>query len=187
MTIAVIGQTRSGTSLTMQMLAAAGLKVPGQYPAFEDDRVWRGRGADRWWREFDAIKIVDPHNGETIYRRDLFSSVVVCRRRDYQAQADSTIKMLGHGMGLPPLSRATVRRDIARQDRFYRKAAQGPGAMCLFFEDTLARPLEAARTLARHVCRRDSADDMAALVVERDPGCYPGFLEVLLAMREETP
>lgn len=61
--IIVTGQPRTGTSLAMQILAAAGIPITGgEYPAYEDGRVTLLPGCAEWLQDIGgtALKIIDP-------------------------------------------------------------------------------------------------------------------------------
>ena len=70
MIVLVCGLARCGTSLTMQMLQAGGMRCAGRAPAFEDFRAFAGGYSDSWMREQagGAVKVLDP---QLISRRQL--------------------------------------------------------------------------------------------------------------------
>lgn len=173
--IAVLGQCRSGTSMTMQMLAAAGLVLPGQYPAFEDDRAMAAAGWDEWWDGYDAVKFVDPHDAATWFTPERFPKQIYCRRRNTREQGKSLNKF-GRLMGAPSVPPRLYERQIKQWAFWYEHL---PNALELVFEDTLRDPVKAATKLVAFIGRGD-VETVAAVVRSRDPRCYDGMLELEL-------
>lgn len=177
-TIAVIGQTRSGTSMVAQMLAAAGLKVAGPSPSYEDDRSWGHSGDAGWWDEFDAVKFVDPHSGETWFTEARFPRRIVIVRRDADAQAHSFNKLMKVcGVRESPIK--LIRKSIRKIRPWYDARGRTDGALKLVFEDVLADPVAAGQRIVEFLGQGDP-EKVAAVVVSRGPGCYPGMLELAL-------
>lgn len=181
-TIAVIGQCRTGTSMTMQMLVAAGLVVAGEAPGHEDDRVFGG-GEDGWWSEYDAIKFVDPHTGKSWFNTVRFPRVIVCRRRNTREQAKSISKFTQDfvGMYVPPKG---YLGQIIGAKRWY-NSLKSASMLHLVFEDTITNPSLAAQRIVDFVGCGD-VDTVASVVVDRGPSCYKGMLEKRLVEKTLT-
>jgi hypothetical protein len=182
--IIVSGFGRCGSSLVMQMLHAGGIAVTGQWPSFEhpagaiEGPLLSGKAAAAAQLEGHAIKVLDPHLGRL--PRGFDYRVIWCSR-DFGQQAKSQIKLLRLWMGI-----AATREDCRRFERSYR--ADFPKAMAALraagvteilqvqFEDTLAKPLDVARSLAAF-CElpHDAIEKMAAGVRARDAACAPGM------------
>jgi hypothetical protein len=188
--LAVTGFPRSGTTLTMRMLYVAGVPVMASSKISFEHEALEGfpRLPMSWWEECQggAVKILEPHRHALPLEADF--DFVWCRRDPLQ-QGKSQLKLLGQWMGL------------ARQPGDLMRMAQGnlrdtpliqaglqehwPNAkfMVLFFEQTLAQPRETAKQLC-HWAGLEPTEArvalMAAQVLPRGPGCYPGMLEDLL-------
>ena len=176
--ILVIGQPRTGTSLAMQMLAAAGINCLGVAPAYEDDRAlmlpvdFSGLG------DADALKIVW-HSPVRIPANAC--CIVTTRKRD--DQIDSEWKFTN--------AMILDRYPVPAMDRGYRNRARHMHRTCeseianavcrrdhmsLRFDDVLAKPMTAAERIIALIGQGDPST-VAAVVVDRDPGNYPGFME----------
>ena len=176
--ILIIGQPRTGTSLAMQMLAAAGINCLGVAPAYEDDRAlmvpidFSGLG------DADALKVVwhspvrVPANARCI---------VTTRKRDDQIASEwkFTNAFILDCYPVPTMERGY--RNRARH--MHRKCeSEIANAVCrrdhisLRFDEVLAKPMAAAQRIAAFIGQGDETN-MAAVVVDRDPGNYPGFME----------
>jgi hypothetical protein len=176
--VLVLGQTRSGTSLLMQMLARGGVSCIGQYPAFED----RGIFTEKFLRSMGrhAVKLIDPWNYTL---PDELRGVVLCTRRNTAEQAKSYVKF-GRALGLPlDASQAAEWEQsfIARQPELELLAAHHAidGPLVLDFETVLKRPLESAMAIAERIPGFMPLAAKAA-VIARSPQCYPGLLELRL-------
>lgn len=179
--VAIIGQTRSGTSMTAQMVAAAGFSVAGSFPDFEHEKSPFPPDETGWWREFDAVKIVDPHTGRTLFNEELFPRRIVVVRRDVQAQAESFNKFMAwSGVRQSPVKQ--IRRSIKRIRPYYLRRARPSNVLGLYFEDMLADPEFAAEAIVRYLGGGD-IEAAASAVLPRSPDCYPGMLEETLLRR----
>lgn len=184
--IGVCGFGRCGSSLVMQMLAAAGVPVTGDavYPGFEDERVLAllTGGPRRWITEARgaAIKFLDPQR----YRLPAGPRYkFIWMKRDEREQAKSQIKFM------EAMFPGSVRTDRpARLLLAASYAADKPRALArlaevssdppltIAFEDLIRSPRATADTLAAYIGGLD-ADKMAACVLPRNPKCYPGLME----------
>lgn len=193
--IFVIGQIRSGTSLHMQMLHAAGVECFGEYPAFEPPETVPGFK----WRDIleiarpgMAIKLVDYHMSSKI-PEGLRARIIVTRRRSYIEQAKSSYKLLdavnfgGSLVQGPPTQSQlkTIAKSFRKANRQYysnmRQWAPDSQVLHVSFEHTIRQPAESARRIARFVGADDAAAErMAACVKPRGVECYDGLLEAEL-------
>lgn len=182
-TILVAGLGRCGSSLVMQMLAAGGVTVTGEYPAFEDERVNLPEASELWigeWRG-KGVKILDPHHASSL---PSMSARIIWVIRNGRQQALSVSKFWHLMAGLPRADRRQLRALEAnlRRDRgtcvgiFLQK---GFPVLPLRFEDLLAAPLSAAKQIVAFIGAGD-APAMADVVRPRGPECYQGLLEVEL-------
>jgi hypothetical protein len=90
--IVVCGLGRCGSSLTMQMLNAGGIKCNGEYPTFEHDKGSLG-GNDPYWlltQNGKATKILLPH----LYEFKAGDYQFIWVDRDPFEQAKSTFKFM---------------------------------------------------------------------------------------------
>ncbi len=172
----VAGITRSGLSLTMQMLYAGGYPCEGEPPAFEEHVM----GDIPWEKCKDrAVKLVDAH-------LDLPPDGpydVLRLRRNPQEQARSYIKFsAAFGVPAVPISKlvGSMRRDYVAIDKW----ASQHRTLMLEFEDLITDPGGSALMLREWTGRPLRVDRMAACVVKRRPECYPGLLELSLIEKE---
>lgn len=176
-TVIVAGITRSGLSLTMQMLHAGGYPCVGHPPAFEEYPV-----GEIPWPEVrgKAVKVVDTH----LHLPPPGRYFVIRLLRDLREQARSLNKWTSAMFRLPPapISRivASLRRDYATIDEW---CFQQEKCLELRFEDILARPARAALDLCDFLGWDLDPARMREVVVTRPPECYGGLLEAELIRR----
>jgi hypothetical protein len=178
-TIIVSGMARCGTSLTMQMLHACGLRCAGEYPAYEpqETNTLHGPICPAWLSQFDVVKVIDPHRA-TFPR--IAGSVIWLDRNPAQ-QAKSQVKMIRMlcGLNVPNSSCLAMEKSL-RSDRA--KALHsfiGMPVLHLSFEDAIDRPAYFARQIV-DFCEGHhalNAETMAGCVVPRlaGPKCEPGM------------
>lgn len=179
----VTGFPRSGTSLTMQMLAAAGVKtIPAEGPAYEDDRATTQSGLKELCAEANgcAIKVLDMHrNPPPIGPNYAFLWCV----RDPKEQAKSLMKFLQATMPecrLAPNSEKKFAISFVTDTKKLEKVINQRGGFIIYvpFEVTILTPERTAQKLATLFNLSDSAiQKMASVVLVRSPKCYPGMLE----------
>lgn len=188
-TVIVSGLTRCGSSLTMQMLHAGGMPIscaPGneavsgehdsQTEALKILALGQAGGM--------AIKCLDPHrflippNGNYIF--------LWCHR-DFKEQAKSICKF-SKALGIPINRNAlkVIEKSLLpdTKDCLVKLKKLGPVHKFLF-EDTIIDPMIASTAIAfilKDVITLDVAK-MAAVVIDRNTGCYDGFLETALIER----
>lgn len=169
--IAVAGLARCGTSLTMQMLAAAGIRTVGEWPAFEADGHHAGAGV--------AVKWLDPHRTPQPFRR----GVVIWLDRDPIQQAKSQAKLLRELMGMDADWRPFV-RSLGRERILARRAIEPFRKLDLTFERLVLEPHYSAFKIATFLGRAGllldgatmpTVSKMAHCVRERPSGtsCAP--------------
>ena len=186
----VCGFGRCGTSLLMQMLAAGGMAVHGEYPAYEDPAARGGNSALFDTLPGKAIKLLDEpalHSLSGCYLYDF-----VWLDRNEREQAFSACKLLAAaGHPLPRGAAKVLTRSYWRSRPgllAHLRALLGSRLLRLRFEDVLAEPLRAAETLI-HFLGQPQLDryEMVEQVRPRSPKCYPGLLELSLLDRAAPP
>lgn len=179
---------RSGSSLVMQMLHAAGMATTGEPPAFEHEAA-NIVGFDAGWiarQHGRAVKILDPHRPQCALEPGDYRAIWI--DRDPREQTKSHAKFVRTFFGLD-IDRAQRQRHTAslRQDRKPALAtlrAAGP-VLTLRFEAIINDPAWAARQIARF-CDLLAIDDMAAVVRKRPTGALPDMSLELELLRETT-
>lgn len=186
-TILVAGLGRCGSSLVMQMLAAAGVPAVGTYPDFEDAVVMRLPELEAQ-RDFAArcrgraVKLLVPHlHAPPI---GLEYRVIFLSRHPVE-QAKSMLKLIGasNNRAARRAMELSVRRDTARARNAL--ALMGDGkALCLTFENIIHDPLCAAMAIDRYLrAPGGPALDTRAMeecVRHRPATCLPFMLETEL-------
>ncbi len=183
--IIVSGFGRCGTSLVMQMLAAAGISCCGKYPAFEDDFVMRG-AASAVWQDY-----VGPRAVKVIYPAALLPDAALPARgiwldRDCREQARSQVKFIGVNHVIAN-KRAAVRAFSRRLLADRPGALRALGKTCaigyrvLSFEDIILDSRGAAAKIAAWVgLPGEAVPAMSEVVRFRSPRCYNGLMEIEL-------
>ena len=170
--IIVTGITRSGLSLTMQMLNAGGYKCEGEYPAFEKYQL----GEVPWLECKDsAVKLVDAN----LQLPPLGEYNVIRLRRNLEQQAKSLIKFsiaLGILVTSPPISILikSFKRDYKIIDEWGEKQNS---FMYLDFEDLINNSHKASLSMQKFVGKKLDIEAMVSCVIERETNCYPTMLE----------
>ncbi|OOG61408.1 hypothetical protein B0E46_15630 [Rhodanobacter sp. B04] len=173
--VVVAGLGRCGTSLTMQMLHAAGFPCVGEAPAFEDAAT-QHRVEPAWFSEQagKAVKILDPQR-VGIPRSAL--TAVIWLDRDPEQQAKSQCKfveMLGYGFNNRSAQRRCMKQ-LALDRATARGTFAGRNTLDLRFEDLIVSPGTAAARIAMFLEPWKSLDvaTMKAVVRKRDVKCAP--------------
>jgi len=187
----VSGFGRCGSTLVMQMLAAGGMPMSGEYPAFEDDAgglLLTDSLTLAVMQKLDgkAVKFLDPHRG-TIPRGPDYR-VIWCSR-DYHEQALSQAKFSEMMLGIRF-------DDIDRLEQSYRDdklaaiksliACGVSGILDLRFENVLADPRGAAAEIAGYCGPGLDVSLMAAVARPRSPLCAPDMAIELSLMTGGT-
>lgn len=181
--IVVCGFPRSGTSLTMQMLHAAGVRCSGEWPAFESDEC--NVSHKMVPRDFvlsmdgGAIKVLDPQH---IALPAGIRYTFIFMRRNRDQQAVSFIKFL-KSAGWPvrdsKCDRAKLAESIAEDEKKAERilrSHEGHDWFTLRFEDLIDRTEETLGNLAAKL-RLDPLA-MRGCVVPRGSKCLPQMLEI---------
>lgn len=191
----VSGLARCGTSLTMQMLSAAGIPCAGEFPDFEvDDTNHRDISpAFMAAHRGHAVKWLDPYLAPPA--RDIFF-ITLWLDRDPVEQARSQAKFVHLMMGVPHPGRHVLRRWASglRRDRATALGFIGIFGwpkMMLDFESLLGKPRESAGRIASWLepwFGGLDVDRMTAAVRPRGSRCEPGLAieAALVAQRAET-
>jgi hypothetical protein len=189
--IAVAGLARCGTTLTMNMLHAAGIPCIGCAPAFEVAEINHRAVSRDFLNRYPghAFKHLDPHLAPLPRELPL---LVIWLDRDPKEQAKSQAKFVTVLMGLPTPTRAHIRRmaqGLKRERPVALAQYNGCPRLVLQFEEVLKEPRTAALQIAaflRAYWGLLDIDRMAAQVRSRTPECQPG-LDIELAMLEGHP
>lgn len=176
-TIIVSGFGRCGSSLTMQMLARAGVRCAGRAPAYEDDRTgpaWDAAVFDDY--RGGAVKLLDPHRPWVDVPRGNYRCIWL--DRDREEQAKSQAKLLETAMGLVVSKsdrnrlEGSLRIDRPKALGYLRR--RGP-ILELSFERLLVQPHDCAAAIARHVGQALDVEAMASVRIARHPACLEGM------------
>ncbi len=173
----VSGVPRSGTSLMMQMLEAAGVEplADRHRPAdesnpkgyYELEAVKRSKVDTRWVEDAEgrAVKVIHALLGEL--PRDRHYRVIFMQR-DLDEVIDSQDRMLERlGEAPPPLPRERVRAVFEKQVAEALRLLEGEpcfDAIVIEHAQLIAQPIESARRIAAFIGRSDVAGAMAACV-----------------------
>lgn len=184
----VAGLGRSGSSLVMQMLAAAGHPIYGpdqaRAPAYEHPNAMTLPARHDWLADAEgrAVKVLDPqrHRLPAQYRY----RVIWCAR-DPGEQAKSQLKFLAAMFGAPVGGRQERRgmasSNLRDKHRAWEAISLLPHApmIAVRFEDLIGDPLTSARLIAEFVgIPPEAVPKMAACVRPRSPRCYDGMMEI---------
>lgn len=172
-TIIVAGCTRSGLTMTMQVLSAGGYPCFGTYPAFEDYAIG--------YIDFEkvkgkAIKLVDSHL-QFPPTGDYF---VIRLRRDSMQQAKSMIKFMKFGANLPVSNKHIpdilkgLKRDYEEIDAW---ANRQSGMITIDFEDLILHPATTINKISEAINFPLSKEAFDA-VFKRTTDCYEGMMEL---------
>lgn len=186
----IAGLGRCGSSLIMQMLAAAGLRVPGEYPTHEHDADLLSD--PKWLEQFDAVKWLGPgYMPAPPKPPQPFTYRVLWLDRDPKAQSKSRAKFLRAEGTLKPGQTHSFERKLraklhVEREESLRVVREYADPLVISFESLLSPEVHAGRTVSRWA-KRDEAmpsdvDAMDACIRPRSPDCLPGFLESELAM-----
>jgi hypothetical protein len=152
----VCGFGRCGTSLVMQMLAAAEIPTTGRYPAFEAEQT-NPIGFDGEWlaqQAGKAVKVLDPHRPEIKFVRGPAYRVILLERNRRQ-QALSQLKLMRVMFGALP--NVPMECAITATERSYKRdrprvinklGTLTQEVLRLDFEDLIKHPLFSAAVIA---------------------------------------
>lgn len=170
--IIVSGLARCGTSLTMQMLHACGIRCAGEPPAFEPEETngLSGPIPANWLMQFEAVKIIDPHRAQ--FPR--VNALILWLDRDPSQQALSQLKMLRllSGLRIPAGASGKMAKSL-KEDRpvALNQFGEMP-RLFLRFEDAIRSPYRFAAQICKFVSPHFSLNPevMAACVMPRKCG-----------------
>lgn len=185
--IIVAGLGRCGSSLVMQMLAAAGVPTIGTYPDFEDDLNMQLPDLEAQ-REMaqrapgHAMKLIDPHLHAPPVGYD-YRTIFLTRHPVEQAK--SMLKLVGERNNRN--ARRAMEVSVRRDTGIARDAVTRIGSGQFYnmpFEHLIHDPMGSADSIARYLHRyRDEPLDVEAMArcVRRRPAtCLPYLLEMEL-------
>lgn len=184
--IVVLGQGRTGTSVTMQMLNAAGLNCLGGWPAFEADGFVMPPFDLESLRQRTAVKIL--YMGKTFTLPKAAQVIITIRDTDACIRSDRKFRQAMFGQ-LP--GDLWPHEPISETERLlwhqYQAAVMAIGGrrrhLILPFEGTIEKPEHAAQVVSDFIGMGEPAR-MASVVRERTADCYPGLLEAELLVAE---
>lgn len=188
--IVVAGLGRCGSSLTMQMLSAAGIPSIGSYPDFEDDRTSRFSFNASWLSGLNdcAVKILDAHR---LPIKTLQNHILIWLDREPSEQARSMLKFVARmysgirqGRNERRALCASIEKDtVAARAKLL--AANPLASIRINFENLITRPYGEAAYIAEFLHMFGYAAEaakMGAVVRDRNPACLPEFLEDRLVL-----
>jgi hypothetical protein len=172
-TLIVTGVTRSGTSLTMQMLHGGGVPVFGQYPSYED---FDPLGINWGKLHGKAIKLPDIHN----WFPPTGNYKVILLKRNCTEQARSMKKFMKAAMmPVNAISINSIEKSIVADMRKIRSWAskQKGGLFEIEFENIINDPLETSKKINAFLGGYCNVMAMASQVVPRETKCLKHMLE----------
>lgn len=185
----VCGLPRSGTSLMMQILEAAGIPCAGDYPAFEPDGYHPPTDDLLDLIPGGAFKLLDPHRHPLpIGRRYQFIFMTRSRRQ----QSISMVKIMRFAKAIrsgpiPDERMDAMRESIAAEEALALAELEKHGAPLLKvrFEDLIERTSPTVWRIADFL-KNWNEREMIACVKPRSATVFNGMLELdLVAEREE--
>lgn len=171
-TIIVAGITRSGLTMTMQMLNAGGYPCAGEYPAFEPYDI----GEIPFEKlKGKAIKAVDTH----LQFPPTGDYLVIRLKRNMTEQSKSIakfIKIMGVHVNRSEMKqmKKNLPKDYAKIDAWAKRQKE---CLDISFEEILANPKGAAELIEHYAGTKLDTEKMANVVVKRGAECYDGLLE----------
>ena len=168
--IIVAGITRSGLTLTMQMLQAGGVKCAGDHPAFECYDV----GQIPWYQlDGYAVKAVDTHLQNPPSKK----CRVIRLRRNLIEQCRS-INKFNNFFGIPSVNENALKASLIRDYRKIDAWADSQHALFVDFESLIRNPLTASVRISQFLDMPLDIGAMKSVVVKRDTACFDGLLEL---------
>ncbi|GAA5117062.1 hypothetical protein JIN84_17990 [Luteolibacter yonseiensis] len=186
----VCGLPRSGTSLMMQILDAAGIRCAGEYPAFEPAELLTGVTSEFIESNVGgAFKLLDPHLHSLPTGKN-YRFIMMTRSRRQQSISMVKMMRLTQSVRPGPISGQTMeamRNNIAIEEAEAIGAISLHGAPILKvrFEDIIERTTPTVWRIADFL-NNWSEPEMAAVVKPRSAVCYNGMLEVELVAEREA-
>ncbi len=194
-TLIVAGLGRCGTTMVMRMLAAGGVPTIGEAPDFECvETQYMLEDAPAAWAYHvrgKAVKVLDAHR---FAMPDLGEFDLIWLRRNPQEQARSMLKLIASMFSAVQITRQSVRamkKGIIHDGPIAARRladAGTPNAIALDFEEILADPHRAARTIGyAFKIPAERWPVMASQVIKRDAKCLPYLMEEALFFLPTTP
>lgn len=172
-TIIVAGITRSGMSVTMQMLDAGGVPCSGTYPDYEPFPM----GTTPWSEvSGKAVKLVDAH----LHFPPPGSYRVIRLYRNFTEQAKSFNKWTKAFFDAKPASRDKLVGSFVRDYRKIDEWAIPYPTIGVHFEQIVEKPRYVAEKLAKFLGMSLDIEKMVSVVRPRSAECYPTLLEIEL-------
>jgi hypothetical protein len=169
-TVLVCGMARCGTSLTLQMLHACGLRCAGDFPAFEPPEInlLLENPSAAWLESYDAVKIIDPHRG----RLPQIDCAIIWLDRNPKQQARSQVKCLSAFSGFAfdhDAAEKAMERSLRQDRRVVLNALPDGPRLITSFEDAILDSLSFATSIATFLApwHHLSVDKMIACVRPR--------------------
>lgn len=186
----VAGLGRCGTTMTMQMLAAAGVPCAGTAPAYEDIPVTRSRVDHDWLAKQGgkAVKWIDPT--QTLIRRT--DDAAIFLSRDPEQQARSQLKLIGlrSDRNTRRILKRSLESDTRRALAILRRQFGEHFVLHLHYDKVLRAPILAVHQIAILCDQLDlpfgSITDAAAVIQKRSPACAPDLSAEIGMMRGAT-
>lgn len=168
--VIVAGITRSGLTATCQMLAAGGMLVTGEYPAYEPYTL----GGVPWGTiNGQVVKLVDSH----WHFPPKGTYAVIRLKRDLQQQYRSLVKFGGLFTDVKP-NRKQIMRSLKRDYQVIDEWAKKQRKMIVVeFERIIEHPRVVASELSNFLGVDLNVDAAAAVVMNRSTDCHAEVLE----------
>ena len=182
-TVLVCGCTRTGLTLTMQLLYYGGYPCAGSTPAFEDIPLLQ---------EGSIGRIVKDHKGKAIKLVDTAVRIppegdyyVIRTNRDYLQAAKSNVKLLeSMGFECEPDTVSTIAESIKSDyEKIDQWAKMQSGYIQLDFENTLKDPISSLDKISDLIGFRLNHKSVNC-VLSRSPECANGFMENIFLTKE---
>ncbi len=172
-TVIVAGITRSGLTMTMQLLDAGGYPCIGTYPMYENEGFladWK----DDW--KGNAIKLVDTHL--LIPQPGEYSVIMLQRNRKEQTKSMIQFLKLSN-MPVTKAQKIHLRKTLDRDyPIIYKWVKQQKEVLHITFEDIINEPVVISSMIAKFVDQPLNKTAMANRVVKRSTDCHKGLLEL---------
>lgn len=173
-TILVCGITRSGLTLTMQLLDFGGFPVEGEYPAYE----CHGLGEIPWNKiKGKAVKVVDIH----LQFPPKGKYHVIRLKRDLEQQTASIVKFTEYFVG-HKIDRQHRKRILKSTIKDYKKidtwAKRQHSSIEVNFEDLIESTESQIKRIREFIGFELDTKKASSIVFDRKTGCYDGLLEL---------
>lgn len=181
-----MGEARCGTSLTMEMLRRAGLKMPGNFPLWEAKQNEK-KADGTYHRPYDVVKMLMPCTKPLLEPGDYL--ILRLSREDQNEQIKSMIKYVKKGLGIERrksenLIRLDAKKIVARRRANLNKRMHELTTRPIRFY-TFEKIIEDPRAYAEFLCDnfgldKVNLDNMVSAYVPRSAKCQPEMVELKL-------